>query len=175
MSMCLYGKRYIEKPLSILPGITVYRCHLPLKEELVIGIDDDRLKIGGVGYQAQVALLTGGGVEGLHSQPAVDEGHDDITVTDLLLAVNETDVTVEDAESGHRLPAHTHKIHSLWVMHELLIQIKPLMTVVGGRGREACRQPVEEWEMKMPDLIKGDEIGTVDGIIFIHRHHCQVN
>ena len=40
-----------------------------------------------MGYQPQIPLLTGGGVEGFHRQAAVDEGNDDAAVRDFLQPV----------------------------------------------------------------------------------------
>ena len=47
-----------------------------------------------MGYQPQIPLLTGGGVEGFHRQAAVDEGNDDAAVRDFLQPVNQTDVAI---------------------------------------------------------------------------------
>ena len=38
-----YPKVGAKHPFSIFPGVSVYRCHLPLKDELVISIDDNGL------------------------------------------------------------------------------------------------------------------------------------
>ena len=72
----------------------MYWCYLTLKDELIVGIDDDRFEIREKGYQPQIPLLTGGGVEGFHRQAAVDEGNDDAAVRDFLQPVNQTDVAI---------------------------------------------------------------------------------
>ena len=70
----------------------MYRCHLSLKDELVIGIDDDRLEVRVVGHQPQIAFVTGGGVKGLHCQAAVDEGDYNTTVSWFFETVNQADI-----------------------------------------------------------------------------------
>ena len=91
-----YPKVGAKHPFSIFPGVSMYRCHLPLKNELVISIDDDGLEIRVVGHQPQIPLLTGGGVEGLHRQAAVDKGHDDAAVRNFLQPVDQAYVAVVD-------------------------------------------------------------------------------
>ena len=55
-------------------------CYFSLKDELVVGIDDDGLEVGVGWHQAKIALVASGKVDLLHRQSAVDEGHHDVTV-----------------------------------------------------------------------------------------------
>ena len=93
-----------------------------------------------MGYQPQIPLLTGGGVEGFHRQTAVDEGNDDAAVRDFLQLVNQTDVAIVYTDIYHRLTADADEIRCFFMMHELLIKIQLFVMVVTSRRRIAsCR------------------------------------
>ena len=49
--------------------------HLALKDELVVGIDDDGFEIRIGRHQTQITFVTSGKVNLLHRQSAIDEGH----------------------------------------------------------------------------------------------------
>ena len=61
---------------------------------------------------------------------AIDEGHHDIAIRNLLRTVCQTNVTIKESKADHRLATDTHKVRSLGMMNELLVQIKALMLVV---------------------------------------------
>ena len=111
------------------------RSYLSLQDELVVGIDNDRLKLRVSWHQAQIAFVFGRKVYLLHRQSAVDEGHHDVTVRNLLRTVCQTDVTIKESKANHRLATDTHEVRSLGMMNEFLVQIKALMLVVTGRRR----------------------------------------
>ena len=119
-----YPKVGAKHPFSIFPGVSMYRCHLPLKNELVISIDDDGLEIRVMGHQPQITLLTGGCVEGLHRQAAVDEGDYNTTVSWFFETVNQADITVVYTKTDHRLTAHTDEVRCLFMVYELFIKIQ---------------------------------------------------
>ena len=73
--------------------------HFALQDELVVGIDDDRLEIRIGRYQAQIAFVASGEVYLLHRQSSVDEGHHNIAVRDLFRTVNQTDIFVKGEKS----------------------------------------------------------------------------
>ena len=56
--------------------------HLALKDELVVGIDDDGFEIRIGWHQTQESLVFGGEVNLLDCQAAIDEGHHNIAVPD---------------------------------------------------------------------------------------------
>ena len=76
--------------------------YFALKDELVVGIDDDGLKLRVRWHQTQIAFVTSREVNLLHRQSSVDEGHHDIAVRNLLRTVSQTDVTIF-ALNGHWL------------------------------------------------------------------------
>ena len=88
----------------------MYRCYLPLKDELVVGVDDNRLELRAMGHQPQIILVTGGCVEGLHRQPAVDEGHDNTAVPWFFQTVNQADVAIVYTDAIHRLATYSDKV-----------------------------------------------------------------
>ena len=98
--------------------------YFALKYELVVGIDNDGLEVWVGRHQAQIALFFCGEVNLLHRQPSVDEGHHDIAIRNFLRTVCQADVTVEEAKANHRLSLDTHKVRSLRVMNEFLIQVQ---------------------------------------------------
>ena len=77
-------------------------CYFPLKDELVVGIDDDGLKLRVRRHQAKIAFIASRKINLLHSQSSVDERHHDATVRNLLRTVSQTDVTIF-ALNGHWL------------------------------------------------------------------------
>ena len=66
--------------ISVFSCISMNGSHLALKDELVVGIDDDGLKLRVRWHQTQIAFVTSREVNLLHRQSSVDEGHHDIAV-----------------------------------------------------------------------------------------------
>ena len=73
--------------ISVFSCVAMNGSYLALKDELVVGIDDDGLKLRICRHQTQIALFFCGEVYLLHCQPSVDEGHHDITIRNLLRTV----------------------------------------------------------------------------------------
>ena len=71
--------------------------YFTLKDELVVGINDDGLEIRIGRHQTQESLVFGGEVNALDCQATIDEGHHNVAVPDLFCAICQADVTIEDA------------------------------------------------------------------------------
>ena len=143
--------------------------HLALKDELVVGIDDDGLEVRVCWHQAKIALVTGGGVDGLHRQPAVDEGHDDVAVRNLLRTIHQADVAVEYPQANHRLSLDADKIRCLCVMHKLFVQIEILMLIVTCWRRESRCQSFKVRQFHALRIFQCDVLGAIDGFLIIHN------
>ncbi len=70
--------------ISVFSCISMNGGYFALKDELVVGIDDDGLEVRVCRHQAQIALFFCGEVYLLHCQPSVDEGHHDIAIRNFL-------------------------------------------------------------------------------------------
>ena len=146
------------------------RGHLALKEELVVGVDDDGLEIRIGGHEAHVAFVARGEVDSLHRQATVDAGHHDAAVGDLFLTIHQTDVAVEESEANHRLSFDTDIVGGLAVTNEFLVQIEALVLVVTCRRRESCLQPLVIGQAQPLGIFQSDVLGSVYRLHIIHMH-----
>ena len=147
------------------------RSYLSLKDELVVGIDDDGLEIRIGRHQTQIAFVFSRKVYLFHRQSAVDEGHYDITIRNLFRTVSQTDVTIKESKTNHRLATYTHEVRGLGMMNEFLVQIQALMLVVTCRGRISSCQSFKLGQLQPLGILQRDVLGSVDRFVFFHSYN----